>query len=521
MEKTINLRVSLGYDCPSLYSEGTLALRELALSIGARVVSDVLATEHESEQCEERLVEMQNQLARSEASQRESREARDQLIQQIAALQDQHQVELFEKLHVERARIRQELSGDLLAQEKHAHREALLAERERHAAERESIVARLEERHATLTARSDSLVREQLADSKRALEQLRAEHEGLVVKLMTRLEPVGMGRGGTGATTSAAALGRTFEENVERHLRQAFGAREGFHLEDVHATGHCGDLLMVFDGLRILVELKSYDPKTRVPTKEVEKLARDLAEVQPPCNAAIMISACSDITGHYSCGPLEVSASVACVPVLFVNNFLSLGEPIVTLHMTRVFLSMIHMIAKRVASPEEDVLETDRMSRLQRSTSECARRCTGYLTELNRQSTELLRQVTTLKNGANRLRDTVIAMVESEVARFGGIIQLMTHVESPLLDIPVVTLDRSVFSDPSVMSEAAKTLAESIASAFVVGDLQQKYPTKDLLAFIQEHLKITSEKAARDALKSIFVDSVVKHGYVLGLVKKT
>ena len=356
---------------------------------------------------------------------------------------------------------------------------------------------------------------------------------------MQRLES--SARGGTGSTTSAAALGRTFEESVSRHLRQAFGAREGFRLEDVHATGHSGDLLMIFDGLRILVELKSYDPRTRVPTKEVEKLARDLAEVQPRCNGAIMISACSEITGHYSCGPIEVSSEVACVPVLFINNFLTLGEPQITLHMTRVFLTMVGAVSAAFRRIEElenaslpenrESAEARRVDRIKRSSAECVRRCAGYLAELNKQSADLLQQVTAMKNGAMRLRESVLALVETESARLSGLMQLMSSSEEEEHGIlgeavegsspkPALQVDRTVFVDPDGLSLSLRGLVMKMSSRFEIGNHRLQCPTKDILMFIQEELKLKSEKATRDVMKSILLESVIKHGFVVGINKK-
>lgn len=555
--KSISIIVREDFVVPTLYGDqqagGAVHLREIALSVGAQAVREVLAAEcgcaagttpnaETAAVAELQLAVDRLEFAKNEAlrGQKLALERTHVLLEQVTTEQ-QAREECNMRISADRMRIREELKATLGSEiaervrreAMESHREALLSERERHAAEREAIAARLEERHTAVMARTENLSAQQLAESRRSLEQLRTEHEGLVVKLMARLEPVSAARGGTGATTSAAALGRTFEENVERHLRQAFGAREGFHLEDVHATAHCGDLLMIFDGLRILIELKSYDPRTRVPTKEVEKLARDLAEVEPRCDAAIMISACSEITGHYSCGPLEVSSTVACVPVMFINNFLSLGEPQVTLHMTRVFLSMVRMVsqtaqraqdAENASLPENrEAAEAERVTRLERASAECARRCTGYLVELNRQSTDLLRQATLMKTGALKLRESVIALVESEVARIGGIIQLMTSSRCELPQQPEVSKPAEsahvIFTDPSTLSESLRALCSRIAAEFNI-DSEGRCSTKDLIAFIQSELKVTSEKAARDALKTIFLDRVIKHGFVLGVSKK-
>ena len=575
-------------------------MREIAMTVGAQAVTDVLVAEARRSrvatvtsieevrrqmsaadterilqasaiaEAKHRLESMEEALAESMRYQRLSCEKHRELLGQIAAIQDTHSAEIFRvreelsaKLETERLRIRTELAASVGAEiaEKakreadESHRDALLQLRERYSAERDELTTRLDERHSAAVARLEQRHTTESAVLARSLEQLRTEHEGLVVKLMSRLE--GNGRGGSGSTTSAAALGRTFEENVERHLRQAFGARSGFRLEDVHAIGHSGDLMMVFDGLRILVELKSYDPKTRVPTKEVEKLARDLAEVQPRCDAAIMISAASEITGHYQCGPLEVSSTVACVPVLFINSFLSLGEPQVTLHMTRVFLSMVGMVSASIQRAEiaendatpghRDATIVEKTERAQRANVECARRCTGYLAELSRQSTDLLRQVTTMKTGAMKLRESVIALVESEVTRFNGIVQLMSIgsgsvisqsqtpmgsasasasasadiAEQPLPSVVIPNLDCNVFTPPESMSVENRRLAVSISESFDIGDLKRRCVTKDLVQFALKELKTSSDKVARDALKAICKDTVIKHGFFLGISQRT
>lgn len=502
--KKITLHVTNGFVMPSLFEEDDVQLKETALLIGANTVQSVrefyskkLETQQELGITRDALLASQN---------------RD-LISKMTALNHEHDIQLEKMreefrilLRTERCRIREEMSKNLdaevTAKAEEKYRQALLTEKEKHMNEREALMLRMEERGNI-----------QLLEARKSLECLRAEHEGLVIKLISRLES-----SSSRSTQSAAALGRTFEENVERHLRQVFGARSGFLLEDVHSSGHSGDLIMTFDGLRILIELKSYDPKTRVPTKEVEKLARDLGEVQPPCDAGIMISACSEITGHYSCGPLEVSSTVACVPVLFINNFLSIGEPQVTLHMTRVFLTMIQPKIIPASLPSGD----DNENLLQRRTAECARRCTSYLADLSRQSTDLLKQVTTLRTTAAKLRESVVVMIETEVSRFTGIMNLVSSPAGhPEEDEPIF-LDRTIFADPMSMPQGVREVAIKIASSYDVGDHSLQCPTKDLLTFIQEHLSNSSktQKTARDALKTIFLDEVIKHGYVMGVGKR-
>lgn len=261
-------------------------------------------------------------------------------------------------------------------------------------------------------------------------------------------------------------------------------------------------------------------------------MARDLSEIQPRCNAGIMISACSEITGHYSCGPLEVSSSVACVPVLFISNFLNMGEPLITLHMTRVFLSMINDRPATVDDSSEVV--GDEEESLRAINIECARRCTNHLAELNHQSSELIKQVNAMKTSALRLRDSVIALVENEVTRVSGIIQLINshrRPEAPPLEsqdiVPPPTLDPTVFVDPINMNRTQRVLASKISEAFMIGgddEVIHRCPTKDILTFIKRHCSgektSSSDKVARDVLKAIFLESVLKHGYILRISKK-
>lgn len=532
MVKRILIEVRDEFVVPNIFSDDDthdVSLREAALTIGSRAVQESIGNLKETEKQ-----------------------------RKIIDIERQANIDCMKSM---KEKLQQQIYSENEARIKHEIREALLQEKERHAAEKEALASKLEDRHTAMIVRSEM----QHNETRRTLDQLREEHEGLVLKLMARLEPVSASRGGTGSSTSAAALGRTFEENVQKHLRQIFGVRPDFQLEDTHATGHSGDLIMTYDGLRILIELKSYDPKTRVPSKEVEKLARDLTDVQPPCNGAIMISACSEITGHYSCGPLEVSAEVASVPVLFINNFLSIGEPQITLHMSRVFLTMVQVVlssVKRVTTSKSltgssDDDENGVSNKLEKINVECSRRCTGYLVDLNKQSAELLRQVTTMKTGATKLRDTVVSLVENEVTRFTSIIQLMgsSHtptdstplvieasppqlkIEAPPADAPVTTPaapDTAVVSPPSVgdatgnkifisqvdMTQAQKDLAAYLNTVYVIGDLEKKCPTKELLECIRDFLKVKSAHIAREALKNIFLDVVVKHGHVLGLEKK-
>jgi hypothetical protein len=149
--------------------------------------------------------------------------------------------------------------------------------------------------------------------------------------------------------------------------------------------------------------------------------------------------------------------------------------------------------------------------------AECARRCTVYLGELTKQSSELLKQVAMIKTTAIKLRETILSFVEGEVVRYNGILQLMTRRESDEEDMVV---DRNVFCNPNSMSAVNRKLVASLMNAYDIGDQRRQCPTKDLLVFIQAELKLKSERHAREALKSIFLESVVKHGHVVGISKK-
>jgi hypothetical protein len=271
---------------------------------------------------------------------------------------------------------------------------------------------------------------------------------------------------------------------------------------------------MTYDGLRIMIELKSYDPKTKIPTKEIEKFARDLSEVSPGCDAGILLSACSEITGYHSYGPLEVSSTAACVPVLFVNNFMSLGEPQLTLHMTRAFLAMIRH------NKEGDKEVPEETGDLQRITQECVRRCNTYLTELNHQSSELIKQVINLKNCAGKLKEAVQVLIENEVGRFTGIIKLISQKSEEVTCEAPAEFDESVFADWTLMSEKNRMVASKIMELFTV-DETAKYPTKDFIVLLQEQVRPPmSEKQCRDLIKAVFREEVIAKGYILKIARK-
>lgn len=516
--KILQIQVRREFTCPEIFNNEDIILREAALRIGAHVVQEAVnfvetnsvynkttaTTTGESSSGNTAELIRKCMFEKNEAIKTHKLIA--DKYAEITSTLEEYRLNFESKMKEEKAKLKDEITNTLKC-------EIQLRERERFEVE----AARMREKHERDLLKKD----DEKQEVKQTLENLRKEHEGLVVKLMSRLEVSSSSQRGGGS--SSISIGRSFEESVERVLRQIFGARQGFVLEDVHTVNHSGDFIMQFDGLRILLELKSYDPKTKVPTKEVEKLARDLSTIEPPCDAAIMISACSDITGFYSCGPLEVSSSVACVPVLFVNNFLSLGDPALTFHTIKVFFSLI---AKRKADiislKDNDSEEEDEViGKLKRIHAECARRCNYYLADINKQSTELLKQVAIIKNSATHLRDNIVALIESETLRFNGILQLVVMSSSATDEEETFAADRTVFGDFLKMSDAHKNLIKSITQSFIVsGNHDDKCSTKDILTFIQVEMKTTSEKTARDIMKSVFLDSVIKHGYVVGLKKK-
>lgn len=486
MMKTIIIPVRKEFTCPSLFTQDdNTEAKEIALLIGAYAVSYISVDKQQQEA--QKLI------------QKASSDRCKSLIQQLETLQSQFDVKIKE----EKDKLRHELLDSVKLEVQNKEREKFLSEKE-------LLIEKLDKKYQ----RELDIKNEEKKEIRKEFEALRLEHDGLVMKLMSRLESSSSVRSGFSSTT----LGRTFEENVEKHLRQVFGARKGFELIDVHSQGHSGDFILIFDNLRILIELKSYDPKTKVPTKEVEKLARDLSEIQPKCNAAIMISACSEITGHYTCGPLEVSSEVACVPVLFINNFLSLGDPLVTLHMIKVFLMMVSKSSCQITLQDDEIESDD--DDLKRINIECARRCTGYLTELNKQSSELMKQISVMKNSITKLKESIIAFIETEISRFNGIILLTTRMDQHNKKSDEIELDKSVFS--MSMTEDNKKIAISISENFFIGDQTSSpsCPTKDMIQFIQKDKEI-SEKTAREIMKNIFLETVIKHGYLSGVSKKS
>lgn len=92
-----------------------------------------------------------------------------------------------------------------------------------------------------------------------------------------------------------------FEKYFRELLVAAYSTGPGFSVEETAAKGHghAGDYLMKWGQHCILWELKNFSQP--VPTAEVEKFYRDLAE-NPQCNIGVLVSRSSTIIGKFSFG---------------------------------------------------------------------------------------------------------------------------------------------------------------------------------------------------------------------------
>lgn len=333
--------------------------------------------------------------------------------------------------------------------------------------------------------------------------------------------------------SSSSNLGKEFEESVESYIRQVYASRPGFKLEDVrHAGGGKGDFILEYDGLKIMIELKNYASGTKVPTKEVEKLVRDVSSVSDSggskISGAIMISANSEITGHYSCGNFEMSTSlVVGVPILFVNNFMSTGDPHVSLHMIRVFLDMVVHNGKKGVNEETVGDEEDESVKLKHKRTECIQRCGEFINDLNKQVGDLLKQATILQNTSISLKKSISVLVENEIAKFESI-QRLFLLHSSSSDNDDVT-GKNVFRPSHTLTDDAIALINMMIKDFdllpstsTITDCGDEYhcATKDLITYIQTKMNC-GDKRSREMIKLIFLDHHTQHrGYVTGIRSK-
>lgn len=492
MEFAINVRE--GYSISPIYLSDDQPLKELALSLGAASVQMVMNSGY--------LREHQEVTSLNEALQSIKLEHGKCILQQAQVKLYQNKLaeqrDINSRQNTELEDLKSRITAESIAKaDKIAKEEVEFARRAMSAkfnAELEEALERerkkLREQFITERTDRDALLKS-AANFERYFEELKAEKK----ESMT-----------CGAVSSSSNLGRNFEELITNYIRQTYGARSGFKLDDVHAKSHAGDLLLNYDGTRIMIELKNYASTTRVPSKEVEKLVRDLAESDPPCHAAVMISANCEITGHYTCGNFEISNTIAKCPILFVNNFLSLGDPMTSLHMIRVFLDMIAYTNKPSAgSIDEDAGDIQK--------AECIKRCSEFITELDKQTSEIIKQVNLLQTTSTNLKKSVSALIESEIAKFESLKRLLHF------DKDGDELNSEVFRPPHALTDETLALARLLSTDFQI-DNTGNCAIKDLLSYIMTKTGY-SDKRAREMIKAVFLDHHVQHrGYVTGISKK-
>lgn len=396
-------------------------------------------------------------------------------------------------------------------------------------------ICEIQKRELTRYERENNILREQV-------EQLNSDHNGYIRQILERLSPSNTTKLISG-NTSSSHIGRTYEQMMISLIKESYGCLDGFDLIDVHASGHEGDMILSCLGLRVLIELKAYDSKVRVPTKEIEKMARDLNTIEPKCDAGIMFSACSEITGHHRCGPIEVSMNTACVPVLFVGPFLNLGDPHVTLHMCRVFINMIKEIVENKKLSDPDIVDENEAKKCLEYRkfylNECARSCSTFITDIGRQSSSLLKQASAMKLAAVKIRESIEQFIDCEITRFNTLRELANKgikygdfkdekcEESVEEAVEENVMDPTVFNDLSdCQQENIKEIAGEINKNFLIGtDVERQITTKNMITFLSQILqspdsKPRSDKACRDIIKIIFKEQRIQRGCITGIEEK-
>jgi len=513
----ISIPVRADYTLPSLYTEpNSEELIEIALSLGAisvemvRSVPNLFGTDSSSvdpsptvsreivaklEADLQRLREENLQIKRNaeETRSRQYKELEDLRSRMIADSLTNGERIAKEEVEMARRAMKVKFSVEL--------DEALELERRRIRTHFEAEIKAIEDRHR-------KELENKLANSERIFEELKLERREQLSKILENSTKVLTFVNPACTVKTSSDLGRQFEDNIAKYIRQVYGTKPGFKLDDVHSQSHAGDLLLEYDGVKVMIELKNYSVK--VPKKEVDKLIRDLSESDPPCHAAVMISSNTEITGHYTCGNFEICNIIPKTPILFVNNFNSLGDPLISLHMIRVFLDMISHVNKACA-----VEESIDNEKVERQKTECIRRCSEFIADLDKQTAEILKQVNLLSSTAASLKKSVSTLVETEINRFESIKRLL-HFSSDKS-----SLNSSVFRPPHALTEDTLALAHMISEDFIVSDNEENTCTiKELISYI--NLKTGfSDKRCRELIKAMFLDQHVQHrGHVSGIKKK-
>jgi len=106
---------------------------------------------------------------------------------------------------------------------------------------------------------------------------------------------------------SATYSGQIGEAYVEDILRAEY------NVLNVSKTGHCGDLLIKHNNVRVLIEIKNYS--NAIPTSEITKFNKDLGFN----NAGVFISLGSKISGHPDFDFITEYGE-SNIPVLFLNS---------------------------------------------------------------------------------------------------------------------------------------------------------------------------------------------------------
>ncbi len=536
--RIVEIEVTKDYRLPVIYKPeySTNEIREIALTLGAICVQSVLTEKDEkTEELRLQLIETKNKLADQEDRIKQVRADAIELAKretevEIARLRTKHATEVNDILERERTRLRTQFERektDLIAGYETittALQDSLTKIEDKYRNGIETRLAKFESSFEEINKLSSNIrcleqlsinsLRDMRSDMNMGLRQVQDSTIQHISSAVTTLSAVQQSQSMMicGAKSSSN-LGREFEETIANFIRQAYGSKDGFQLHDVHDKGHTGDLILEYGGgIRIMIELKNYSAATKVPAREVEKLVRDLSS-DSSCHAAIMISANSEITGHYTCGNFDLSYSLARVPILFVNNFMNLGEPLVLLHMIRVFIDMISHINLTISLSGGDPADSQN---IEREKTECLKKCAEFIIELDKQSGEIMKNINLLQTTILSLKKTVSNLIEGEINKFESIKRLLsTPNNSSTTDDQI---DLKLFRPPHAMTQDNLVIAKMIMEDFnVTGNMDQLCSTKDLVSYITTKFNL-SEKRSREIIKSIFLDHhLQQRGYVTGL----
>lgn len=366
----IELRIDVSdtFTIPSVYTTGSMEEIEEALVLGAYVQAHV----HQQRTTQD----LKDLAAAKDAEIRALHEHHDRALAALGASLESQRREiavLQQELHLqhaaaskeiqeaicaakadERERTMLEMQGKVAAahQEVDAAKRRLEAAEERKAlleASRTADIRDAEERTRALLREALQLREAQVIAGQQAFAALDATYKTQAEELRALNDFLRR------RVTNVKTKGIEYEAAFRDILVRAFGILERFALIDTakQGVGHAGDFMMTVAhkgaAHKVLWEVKNYDKP--VPKSEVDKFQRDMLE-NTDVRVGVMVSRCTDITGHASKGDREIEMLEGKLFV-YLNRFEQMGDDLPAILQSLLPLFQVWWFVAAASSEEE------------------------------------------------------------------------------------------------------------------------------------------------------------------------